>query len=378
MKEDFKKVKKLIDKYQNIKLLPSPLLEKDTFPAALALLYSLRKLGKNVKLISARFPEKFNFLVEEKKTEENEFKKENPQIPEANFLISIKELPVKLSQIYYEKTAEGLNLYLKTKNGELKEENVTFKPLKSFDSGNLLITLGIRDFKEVKELLKENKGEIINIDRNPENKEYGNLNLIEPSSISFSEIIFDILNSLNENLFDINVSKSLLAGIILGTSNFQENKLNPEVFQKISFLMKKGANFHEIISNLYRLKNENSFRLFKRVLNKLKISNNKSLGWVTISDKDFRDTCSFPSDLPFTLENLTSQIFPFRNFLCLWENKSSPINVWGVFYSPNKKLTKKISEELRGKEKGDAVFFRSQDSNIESAEEKILEIINQV
>lgn len=360
--EDLKKVKTLITKSSNIQLLPSPELGKDTFPATLALFYSLRKLGKNVNLICKDFPKKFNFLI----------KKEKFQLSEANFLISIKESTAKLSQIFYEKTGEGLNLYLKTKDGRLKKDNIIFK---SLDSENLLISLGIKNPEKIESLLERSKSEyIINIDRNSENENYGEINLIEPNFASFSEIVFDILETIDENLFDIDVSNSLLAGIIQGTSNFQDVKLNPKTFQKISFLMERGANFQEILSNFYRIKTDASFRLFRRVLNKLKFSNDKNLGWVILTESDFQDSHSFPSDLSFTFEALKGWVFPFQNFLCLWENKSSPINVWGVFYSPNKKIIQKILENFAGAQKGDGLLFKVESSDVQKVKDEIFKI----
>jgi len=365
MIENLKKVKGLITNFSNVQLLPSPELTKDIFPATLALFYSLRNLGKNVNLITGDYPEKFDFLI----------KKEAFQLSKANFLISIKESNAKLSQIFYEKTNEGLNLYLKTNGGKLKKENIDFKPL---DSESFLITLGIKSFKKVKDILNEPKIEhIINIDKNADNENYGEINLVKPDFASFSEIVFDILESIDKNLFDRDVSNSLAAGIIQGTSNFQDVKLNSKTFQKISFLMEKGADFQRIITNSYKLKNINSLRLFRRALNKLKFSQDKNFGWVILRDSDFQECRSFPSDLPFTLKVLASSIFPFQNFFCLWENKSSPINIWGVFYSLDKKLTKKISEKFEASEKGNGLLFKIPDSDIEKAKNEILEVIKE-
>jgi len=363
MRDNLKKVKRLITNFSNVQLLPSPELAKDIFPATLALFYSLRKLGKNVNLISGDYPEKFDFLI----------KKEELQLSKANFLISIKESSAKLSQIFYEKTDEGLNLYLKTNGGKLKRENIDFKPL---DSESFLITIGIKSFKKVKDILNESRIEhIINIDKSADNENYGEINLIEPDFASFSEIVFDILESLDKNLFDIDISNSLAAGIIQGTSNFQDVKLNSKTFQKISFLMEKGVDFRKIISNFYKLKNTNSLRLFRRVLNKLKFSKDKNFGWVILSNSDFQESRSFPSDLPFTLEVLVSPIFPFQNFFCLWENKSSPINIRGVFYSLDKKLTQKISEKFEASEKGNGLLFKISDSDIEKIKNEIIDFI---
>lgn len=284
MAEDFKKIKKVIDKFQNITLLPSSELQSDSFPASLALSYSLKKLGKNVNLIYKHLPEKFNFLI----------KKDEFQTLDADFLISIKESGLKLSQIFYEKIEDNLNLYLKTNGDKLKKENIILKPL---NSKPLLITIGIESLDKIKDILKKEKFESI-----------------------------------------INLDSSL------------------------------------ILSNFYRLKTGNSFRLFRRALNKLKFSNEENTGWVTLKENDFKETKSFPSELPFTLEKLTSSIFPFQNFLCLWENKSSPISVQGVFYSPNKKILEKILENFTGEQKGNGILFQAEEIDIQKVKDDIIDL----
>jgi len=77
---------------QDIAILPSPEFISDSFPASLALFYSLKKLGKNVNLISQNYPEKYNFLVKEKL---------QPQ--KADFLIAINQDNIDISQVSYEK-----------------------------------------------------------------------------------------------------------------------------------------------------------------------------------------------------------------------------------------------------------------------------------
>lgn len=145
------KVKSLVNKFSNILLLPSPDLEQDSFPAILALFFSLRKLGKNVNLKVKDVPENFKPLVREESLG-------------ADCLIFIRERGCKVSQIFYEKTGEELKLYLKTNQGKLKKENVRFK---SLSSNYLLITLGTENLDGAGALSGEEPQELINIGKEP-------------------------------------------------------------------------------------------------------------------------------------------------------------------------------------------------------------------
>jgi len=363
MVEDFKKLKKVIEKAQDITLLPSPDFRKDSFPATLALFYSLKKLGKNVNLAAENYPQKYGFLV----------KKEKFHVPEANFLISIKEIGIKLSQLFYEKTENGLKLYLKTNGGELKKENVALQPL---GSGELLITLGIESFQRVKEVLKEKPNSMINIDNQLENENYGDINLIELRTPSLSEIVFDVLSSIDEKLFGKETSNCLLCGIIQGTSNFQDPKLDSRAFQKASFLIEKGANLREITSSLYGIEKGSSLRIFGRVLSKLNLSEEQNLGWVLLEKEDFVATASSSVNLRFALSKLSSGLFPFQNFLCLWQGENSPAITRGVFHSQNKKMTEKIRDHFGGLQKGDGVLFQTEEIDPQKVKDKVLEILS--
>lgn len=360
--EEIKKIKKVVEKSQAISLFPSPDFRKDSFPASLALFYSLKKLGKNVNLLSRDYPKRFSFLI----------KKEEVNFPEADFLISIKQVNTKISQLFYEKREDGLVLYLKTNGETLKKENIDIQPL---DLGNLLLTLGVEDLKKVKKFLRKEPKFLINIDNQLDNKNYGDLNLVELSVSSLSEIVFDIISTIDKNLFDEKISNCLLAGILQGTSNFQNPKLSDQTFQKVSLLIEKGGDFKRITSQLYGGWGASSLRLFGRVLEKVNLSEDKELAWVVLTKKDFSEVEASPLDLRFTLEKLSSSLFPFKNFLVLWEGSNSPSLTRGVFYGPGKKIIEKILTRFTGEQKGDGVLFTAEESEPQKVKDEIINLI---
>lgn len=306
--EEIEKAKRIIERAQNISLLPSPDFREDSFPATLALLYSLKKLGKNVNLIAENYPERFKFLV-----------KKLPHFPQTDFLISIKEVGTKVSQLFYEKTENGLNLFLKTDGDELKKENIDFQPL---DFSNVLITVGIESLNLVKKILRKKPKFLINIDNQFKNENYGQINLIE-EGVDFGEII----------------------------SKFGASPPTGTV------------------------PSENSLRLFGKVLSKINFSGEKNLGWVSLEKNDFLATNSCPLKLRFTLSQLSSSLSPFQNFLVLWQSKNSPALVRGVFYSQNKEYVQKILENFEGDKKGNGVLFSTKSSDFQKVKDKIISFI---
>ncbi len=343
-------IKNLIEKNQNIGLLPSMKMEKDIAPATLSLFYGLKKLEKNVILFFDQFPSKFNFLIDEE-----------VKAADADFLISIRETNIKFSRIFYQKIEDELRFFLKTRQGEKKidERDIYFQSLPKTKPIELLISLGIGQKKEIVNFQGGKKIPVINIDIQPNNENYGEINLIQLNYSSFSEIVFEILKIIDENLFDPNSLNSLLTGIIQGSSNFKDSKIKPVTFRKISELMERGANWQKVFYNLFSFEKSDSNQLFQRVLNKLEIIPEKNLNWVLLKLKDFQETNSSPLNLPLIFEKIKSLIFSSKNFACLWETENSVASLWqGVFYSLEKETVEKIAYYFKGNQKDNAVLFK--------------------
>ena len=333
--EKIQEAKQIIQEAESISLLPSPDFCDDSFPATLALFYSLKKLGKNVNLSTETLPEEFRFLA----------RKEKLNSSGSEFLISIKEKGTTLSRLYYEKTTDGLNLYLKTSGEALKKENVAFHPL---IMGDLLITVGVKKYRQVEKFLKEEPKSLINIDNRRENERYGQVNLIDENSSSFSKIISDLVFSIEENLFD-------------------------------NVLMEKSAHLKEVSSRIYGETDNAPSRLFSKILSKINISQTENLGWILLEKNDFQETNSCPNDLSLALKKLTAPTISFQNLLCLWEDNphNSPLSlVRGVFYSKKEKLIHKILAHFDGARKGDGILFRAKELDLRKTKNEILKIIN--
>lgn len=248
-------VRKLISEAKNICLIPNEN-EPESLSASLALFYTLRELGKNVNLISEKFPENLSFLV--------------PSVDfissPKNFVISIPRSTTDVSQIYYEKTDENLKIHLTTDKGQLKKENISFyfqeaKP-------DLIITLKILDFKKYLENNLDSFGfllgsPILNIDNNLENSKFGQENLVQDKSLA--EIILDLTNYIGGNLVKKDNANCLLTGLMVYYDNFKSQKTTSEVFKISASLIEGGADYQKIVSN-FSEQEKKEFKLEKIVL----------------------------------------------------------------------------------------------------------------
>ncbi len=314
MKEETK-IKDWIHYYSDIVIL-TPKNNPETSEVAKTLLLSLRKLEKNATLQEAE-----DFPITEKiiKTNNN---------PQADFLISIKEGGSKLSQLFYEKTSAGLNLFLKTDGKELRKEDIVLRPLKQ---EQLLIAIGVDSFEKIPLILKEKSNFIINIDNKTNNQWFGDINLVEYDQ-SLENISFKIIK-------------------VLGSMAFEKESSFDSFSTEVKILIKKAFN------------NTN----FDKKLNLLTTK---------LSHTDFIESKTQIKDIKFVLEKLTSGFFPFGSFLLLWEQNSSPLAVRGVFYSKEgQKNINKIAYLFQGEQKKGSLIFKTKENNLEKVASQIINIL---
>ena len=321
--ENYSRAKKLIEESQNIYIFPSQDFRADSFPASVALFYALKKLNKKVNLVLNKTPEEFHFLAENIQI--------NP-LPK-DFVISIKEKEIKISQVFYEKTENELKIYLRTKKGILNKENIYLKNQNLNQNGlfprpDLLITLGIGNLQKLGNNFQENPPLILNIDNQIENENFGKINLREDPSMSLSDIILKLLRTMGKEVPE------------------EDNRLSsPESL------------------------------LFERILKKIKFKGERNVACALLGKEDFKETNSGPSNLSFSLERLKSEFSPLRDFLLLWQNYNSPLVVRSVFYSSDKNLGQKILEHFDGNQKGKGILFSLSEEDLVAARDKILKII---
>lgn len=358
--------KNLIAKSQNILIIPESEIQGDKLGSALALFFTLKKLGKNVNLLTGKIPEKFNFLV-------------NPDLsPAGSFVISVNTAGKEISKMRYEKNNNDLKIYLALDKGEIKNEDVSFLRQRTFGEAernpDLLIALGIQSLEGQEQLLGE--APILNIDNQPNNENFGEVNIIETTS-SLAEIVTNLIELMDEEkeLFNEEIATCLLTGLIWSSQNFRNPRTRPKTFKTSAFLIEKGADHQKIIQHLYKQKSISQIKLLGRILEKLNFHDVKDVYSASLTANDFQDCHASSKDLAFVLEELKFHFRHLPNLLILWESHASPPLVKGIFYSPNLNLTEKISENFESVSRGQGVLFLTRDNDLISAEEKILSIL---
>ncbi len=147
---------------------------------------------------------------------------------------------------------------------------------------------------------------IINIDHGVENEHFGELNLIEMTAVSTTEILFMLAEIMQKNILDEKLSTCLLTGIIHESKSFQSTNITPRSLAVASELMSLGANRELIIEKLFYNKAVNTLQLWGRMLANLQVSDDHQIAWTMITGDDFEQTQTSEQTLLTVVDDLLS------------------------------------------------------------------------
>ena len=295
----------------------------DALSSALAIFLLLKKMNKQTDIVCHDFviAQNYAFLPEIGKT-----KSELAGLKK--FIISLDMAANKIKNFSYDIKDNKLNIYL-TPEKLLEEKNISFK------SGqykyDLIITLDTDNLESLGEIYDQHTDffyntPIINIDHNPENEQYGQINLVELAKTSAAEIIFDLIEQYDINLLDAEIATCLLTGMIAKTKSFRSTNVTPRALNIASQLILNGADRDLIIQNLYRTKSINTLKLWGKVLARLKHDAVYKMAWSYLAQKDFIELNIKDTSLNEVIEELLTSAPEAEIIILFYENEKKTIS----------------------------------------------------
>lgn len=344
-------IKETLSGAKNIGILTRKSANNDAIGASLALFFALRGAGKKMCFPSSNLPKEIIAFAN---------KKDGKQ-----FQVTFSE---EISEVYYEKKGKGLVLYLTPKNKSTSDENFSCKVISGegfFSSDyDILFTIGINDFKEVEDLCDPDQlfsCAIINIDNNLNNQNYGEINIIEDNQ-SLSQTIACLLKEIDEY-----TNKEADSFLLYGLSFSNKKTDNKKKLSTIKWLLKNGGDL-SLFSGDSQKNN-----LLEVILKNISYENDTYIS--TVSEDDFEKSKTTSKDLGFITEKLKN-FLNISSFFILWESRTSPLSIKGLFYTNKQYIVKKIADRFKGiyKEKGG--IFLTEENKINIAKEKIFSYLN--
>jgi hypothetical protein len=375
--DDLKEAKDAIYNAKRITILTRDNPSQDAAGAALALFFSLKNINKIVNIPALqKFPNPTDILLEED--------------GQKTFLISLKK---NVSEIYYEKKGEEINLYIKPKKEGIKLEDLSFKTIASRNinsfqradqlkrPADLLIALGIENFQDIEKAIEEDPDrylpqiKIISIDNSGLNQKYADFNLVKRLP-SLSQSCAYFLKNFGPEFINSNAANALLSGVALFLKNAKPAD-QEELILLLSWLARNGADFSLQANEKKEFRPGPGQSLLSEALKKIEFYEESALYCSCLAKKDFKSAEASPKDLGFVVAEMKTR-FSVPSLLLLWEAQaqSGPDKIIGIFYSDREDAVEKINRRLGGKRKGGGILFLSRQPDLASAKKEILDAIN--
>lgn len=128
------------------------------------------------------------------------------------------------------------------------------------------------------------------IDHHPNPENSCDVVISHPEISSTSELIFRLLYQLGEcERIDKDIAECIYCGMMTDTGGFTYNSNDPEIFEIISFLLRKNIDKDAIYSNVYHNYTEQRFRLLGfTLLKRMKIYNDIHSALIYLSKEDLQ------------------------------------------------------------------------------------------
>lgn len=312
-----------ISKAQRIAVVLPQLPNNDLVAAAFAIASTVEGLSTDFKKTVMVFSAAQSWQIPQLP-----FIKNTPQVYQglnssSQLAIKVSNRNTKPSELRYEKTDEGLTIFISPEAGmKFQESDVTVLP--SASDFDLLIILGSMNFEQLGNLFSDNtklffETPHINIDTNPANEFFGTINLIKTTASSVSEVVMDILEKIPGSLENESVSTALLAGIVSRTSSFRDPKTTPQALLKSARLIELGAKHQEIIQHLFKTKSLAQLQLWGRALARLTAFPEKQTLMAVVTKSDMEKTQVEVESLSVVVRDIIEMITGFSLVILLAE-----------------------------------------------------------
>jgi len=263
---DFTPAHKLISTHQRILLTAGAYPTPDVVAATLALGQWLASLEKEPVIVFDHLdlPARFDFLYGRDRIQEL------PQRPADQLIVTVNLQNTKVKELQYEIVGDQLRVYLTPQSGQWQKDDVSTADHDLPQT--LIISVGAAGLERIGSLFTNRREyffgtPIINIDNQPDNESYGQVNLVSVSPPSVSEIVAGfILTEGTENKLATDVATNLLTGVIAATHSFRVPTLMPSTLQMAARLLTLGAEHELIMQHLNQNKSLAMLQLWGKAL----------------------------------------------------------------------------------------------------------------
>lgn len=236
--KQIQELQNLISPAQNIAILLPEKPTADILAAGLAFSGSLTAYGKKNEIYCpSELTVEFSDLIG--------INKIKTKFESKNLVISFPYAEGSIEKVSYHVADEKFHLVIEPRNNfpTFSEDKIEYNY--SGIEADLIFTIGVTRLADLGEVYNNNKSilsqkPIVNIDIKNNNENFGKLNIVEPESISLSEVITSIISFMRLQL-DGDSASNLLLGITLMTGNFTSDKATALSFEAVGYCLRQGG-----------------------------------------------------------------------------------------------------------------------------------------
>ncbi len=372
-------LKQILDRSQHILLTFCPAQNDEALPLALAWKCWLEKQGKQVDLVVDNYvtPGKLRFLSNKEETK--------PAITNLQkFIIKVDLERVKLDTLSYDIKDKLLYIYLTPKEGiitknELRTAQSTFR----YDS---ILVLNTPDLESLEGVYQNNtdlfyRVPVINVDNHAGNEHFGQINSVDITTPTVTEISLKIFESLHPELVDEKISTSLLAALILKTKNFKAPNLSPQTLELASKLINYKADRELIMRHLYRSRSIAALKLWGQALSRLQSQPELGLVWTTLTREDFTRSGAAEDELKDVIDELIVNAPEAKIVVLLYEDGPTnqiPQEIHGIISVDKNFDALEISKKFSPTGNKKMVNFVIRKETLKEAEEEVVSHLKKI
>ncbi|OGJ62746.1 hypothetical protein A3A67_03450 [Candidatus Peribacteria bacterium RIFCSPLOWO2_01_FULL_51_18] len=305
---DLKAATDAINKAERLLIVPHANVDPDGLSSALACYSVFRELGKDCTVICPETPpENLDFLPSFEKLSTN-------LSSEQEFIITLDLANgVEVDKLRYTVEDHKVNIVVVPKKGRLTAKNVTL--LESGLNYDLIVVLDSAELTLLGQMYTENIDlfssiPVLNVDHHVSNTRYGQLQLIDPTAASATEVLYSWFTAEPKwkDCINPDVATLLLTGLITDTRSFQNPNTTPKSLEVAANLLDLGARQQEIIQHIYKTKPLSTLRIWGRALNRIQIDPESRIVWSWIGREDLGEMGAKSQETHGLLDELISTV----------------------------------------------------------------------
>jgi len=354
-----------IQNARQVLIAPSAELDGDTLASAYAIGKALERAGKDVcVLLPEEEPERFSFLPKPSRVSlEMVFDRE--------YTLSIDTRAIPIKDLRYEQQDDALKLYLTAPSHFTRDHvNLETGPHKH----DLVIVVGATDLEGLGEAFEKypqafSEVPVLNIDRHAANERFGDINFIDITASTVSELVLAFLESWDTSAITEEIATCLLAGIVDGTKSFSVVSVTPRTLTAAARLLSQGAKQTDVIRHLYKSRSVNHLRFFGRLLARMEFEETRGLAYATLEPEDFAEHELHPRDIPHILEDVHFHFLHFATIAVFFmhQNGDTEPHVRALVSSREEETLNRIASSYSAKRLGSVASFPMQVASLTDA-----------